>query len=263
MTLGLTLTKRGRRVLRLVPGLLLLAALAAGGWLWLRDCGLVRVHDVTITGVTASDGAQVKAALTDAAQSMTTLHVRTRALEKAVAGYPSVRRVTAAAGFPHRLTIRVIEQRAVAALAANGGASRIPVTGSGIVLTGVTADRDLPSLAANAPAGARITDAKTLSALRIAGAAPEPLLHRTEELTFDPRGIVVSLSSGPQLVFGSAADARAKWTAAARVLADPSAQGAAYLDLRIPGRVAAGGLAPVTDSNAQVEPQNGSTLNQG
>ena len=48
-----------------------------------------------------------------------------------------------------------------------------------------------------------------------------------------------------------------------RVLADPSSQGATYLDLRIPGRVAAGGLAPATDSNPQVDPQNGPTLNQG
>ena len=46
-------------------------------------------------------------------------------------------------------------------------------------------------------------------------------------------------------MFGDGEDARAKWTAAARVLAEPSAAGATYLDLRIPGRVAAGGLAPV------------------
>lgn len=262
MTLGLTLTKRGRRVLRLVPGLLLLIALGAGGWLWFRDCGLVKVHDVTITGVTSSDGEQVKAALTDAAQSMTTLDVRTRALRDAVAGYPSVRSVTATPDFPHGLTVHVIEQRPVAALASTGG-SRTPVTGSGIVLSGVSADRDLPSLALNTPAGTRITDPRALSALRVAGAAPEPLLHRTDELTVDPRGVVVALSNGPQLVFGNAADARAKWIAAARVLADPSAQGATYLDLRIPGRVAAGGLAPVTDSDAQVEPQNDATLNHG
>jgi cell division protein FtsQ len=262
MTLGLTLTKRGRRVLRLVPGLLLVAALGSGGWLWFRDCGLVRVRNVTITGVTASDGEQVKAALTDAAQSMTTLDVRERALQNAVAGFASVQRVTASPDFPHRLTVRVVEQRPVAALTSERS-GRVPVTGDGIVLSGVSADRDLPSLRLDAPAGTRITAPKALGALRVAGAAPGPLLHRTDELTLDPRGVVVSLSNGPQLVFGNAADARAKWSAAARVLADPSAQGAAYLDLRIPGRVAAGGLAPVSDSNAQVEGQNSSTLNGG
>jgi cell division protein FtsQ len=262
MILGMTLTKRGRRVLRLVPALVLALALAGGGWLWFRDSGLVKVHDVTITGVTASDGEQVKAALTGAAQSMTTLDVRAKALQDAVAQYPSVARVSATPDFPHRLTIHVTEERPVAALAPAGG-DRVPVTGSGIVLNGVTADRDLPSLRFNVPAGTHVTDRRALDALAVAGAAPEPLLHRTDELTLDGRGVVVSLSNGPQLVFGTAADARAKWTAAARVLADPSAQGATYLDLRVAGRVAAGGLAPVTDANAQVEPQTSSTLNQG
>jgi cell division protein FtsQ len=262
MTLGLTLTKRGRRVLRLVPALLLVLGLAGGGWLWLRDSGLVQVHDVAITGVTTSDGAQVKAALRGAAQSMTTLDVRTRTLQDAVAQFASVARVTATPDFPHRLTIHVTEQRPVAALTLPSG-SRIPVTGGGIVLTGVSAARDLPSLGLAAPAGTRVNDPKALAALRVAAAAPDPLLRRAAELSVDPRGVVVSLNDGPQLVFGTGADARAKWTAAARVLADPSAAGATYLDLRIPGRVAAGGLAPVTDTNAQVDPQNATTLNQG
>ena len=52
---------------------------------------------------------------------------------------------------------------------------------------------------------------------------------------------------------------------AARVLAESSAAGATYLDLRIPGRVAAGGLAPVTpeeeNSNLQPEAENSPTLN--
>jgi cell division protein FtsQ len=262
MTLGLTLTKRGRRVLRLVPALVLALALGAGGWLWFRDSGLVKVRDVAITGVTASDGEQVKAALTGAARSMTTLDVRTKTLEAAVAPYASVARVTATPDFPHRLTVHVTEQRQVAALASSSG-SRIPVTGSGIVLNGLTADRDLPSLEVDTPAGTRVTNRRALDALRVAGAAPEPLLHRSEALTLDARGVVVSLSNGPELVFGTGADARAKWIAAARVLADPSAAGAAYLDLRIPGRVAAGGLAPLDNPNVQLDPQNSPTLNGG
>jgi cell division protein FtsQ len=76
------------------------------------------------------------------------------------------------------------------------------------------------------------------------------------------------MRAGPPLIFGSAAAARAKWAAAARVLADPSAAGATYLDLRIPGRVAAGGLAPVasetpngdSQTNPQSQGENGLTL---
>jgi cell division protein FtsQ len=261
VTFGLTLTKRGRRVLRLVPLLALLLVLAGAGWLWFRDSGLVRVRQVEVIGLTESDGQQVRVALIQAAQEMTTLHVRPGVLRDAVAQFPSVERISARADFPHRLTIRVTEERPVAALASDSG-SRVAVTGTGIVLRGVTVDRDLPSLRGTA-IGPRLTDPRLLGALRVAGAAPEPLLHRTDELTLDGRGVVVALSNGPQLVFGNGADVRAKWAAAAAVLADRSAAGAAYLDLRVPGRVAAGGLAPVTDSNAQVQPQNSPTLNQG
>jgi cell division protein FtsQ len=257
----MTLTKRGRRVVRLVPGLVLLLALAGGGWMWFRDSGLVKVRQVNVIGLTESDGPQVRAALTQAAQRMTTLHVRTATLRDAVAQYPSVAGVSARPDFPHRMTIRVTEERAVAALASDGG-GRVAVSGTGLVLRGVSADRDLPSLHGTA-IGPRVTDPKLLDALRVAGAAPNPLLRRTDELTFDSRGVVASLSNGPQLVFGTGADAGAKWAAASAVLADRSAAGATYLDLRIPGRVAAGGLAPVTDSNAQVQPQNGQTLDQG
>jgi cell division protein FtsQ len=57
-------------------------------------------------------------------------------------------------------------------------------------------------------------------------------------------------------VFGSRDNAAAKWAAAARVLADPSAAGATYLDLRIPGRVAAGGLGalPQEDASQDLQP---------
>src|SRR3954451_12590599 len=74
MTFGLTLTKRGRRVLRLVPVLLVLLVLAGGGWRWLRDSSLVRVNSVEVTGVTASDGAEGRGALEDAARGCAPLY---------------------------------------------------------------------------------------------------------------------------------------------------------------------------------------------
>jgi cell division protein FtsQ len=263
----MTVTRRGRRVLRLGLGLILVLVLAATGWMWLRDSSFVAVRDVRITGVTASDGEQVKAALQSAALEMTTLHVRPEALEQATANLTSVRSLTVAADFPHTLNIRVVERQPVAALAADGE-KRIPVTGDGIVLRGVTADRDLPNLALDsATLGAKLTDRRALRALTIAGAAPDELLRRTSQLAFDKRGVVLNLKNGPELVFGSATDARAKWVAAARVLAESSAAGATYLDLRIPGRVAAGGLAPVesvdNNSNPLPEGQNSPTLNGG
>jgi cell division protein FtsQ len=223
--------------------------------MWLRDSSLVRVSDVQITGVTASDGDQVRAALEGAALDMTTLHVREDVLRQATASHPSVGDLRVSTDFPHRMTIHVVERQPVAALASKGE-RRIPVTGTGILLRGVTADRDLPSLVLKETAvGPRLTDRRALRALTVANAAPSELLRKSEQLKINSRGVVVTLHNGPELVFGPDEDVRAKWIAAARVLAESSAAGATYLDLRIPGRVAAGGLAPVTPEEENLNPQ--------
>ncbi|HWK26674.1 MAG TPA: FtsQ-type POTRA domain-containing protein [Solirubrobacter sp.] len=237
-------------------------ALGGAGWMWLRDSDLVEVRNVTITGATASDAPEVKAALESAALEMTTLNVRHDALRSVVASHPSVAAIDVATDFPHSMTIKVIERRPVATLAGN-----VPVTGDGIVLRGLSGDKDLPRLSVkDATVSSKLTDRRALGALTVAGAAPKALLERSGRVTIGPRGVVFQMRNGPELVFGSATDARAKWAAAARVLAETSAAGATYLDLRIPGRVAAGGLAPVEpeqpNPNLQPEAQNGLTLDQ-
>jgi cell division protein FtsQ len=253
---SLTVTRRGRRLLRSGFGLVAVLALASGGWMWLRDSSLVRVSEVRIVGVSASDGDEVKAALEGAALEMTTLHVRRDVLREVTANHASVDAIRVSTDFPHGMTIRVVERQPVAALAPGAGERRIPVTGEGILMRGVTADRDLPSLVVKqTTVGPRLTDRRALRALRIAGAAPSELLRRSQELTVNARGVVITLRNGPELVFGSDEDARAKWIGAARVLAESSAAGATYLDLRIPGRVAAGGLAPVPPEEQNLNPQ--------
>ena len=127
----------------------------------------------------------------------------------------------------------------------------------------------LPTLRVRrAPAGERVTDRRTLGALGVAGGAPAELRGRIERLWSGPRGLTLDLRNGPDLVFGSGADAARKWTAAVRVLADPSSAGATYLDLRVPERVAAGGLGPVEEEPQQAVPtdpqatvESGPTLN--
>ena len=107
-----------------------------------------------------------------------------------------------------------------------------------------------------------MTDRKLLGALDVAGGAPPELRRRIERLWSGERGLTLDLRNGPDLVFGSGSDAHRKWLAAVRVLADPSSAGATYLDLRVPERVAAGGLGPIepeatpagpTDPQAPVE----------
>jgi cell division protein FtsQ len=243
-----------RPFLRGFAAVVLLAALLVGAWLWVRDSSLASVTDVTITGATSSDEARIRSALEDAARDMTTLHVRRDVLHNAVAAYPSVAGMHVDTDFPHGMSIEVIEHRPVAALDVDG--RRVPVSGGGLVLTGVEANDGLPTIRRDSvPPDARVEDARTRTALAVAAAAPEALLERGERLRWGSQGVTLELRDGPPLIFGTQDDARAKWAAAARVLAEPDAAGATYLDLRVPGRVAAGGLGPIPQEDPATIPQ--------
>ncbi len=231
-----------------------LAAVLVGGWMWLRDSSLARVRQVHVTGATTSERTDIEAALDTAAREMSTLHVRRKVLDDAVASYPSVAGLRVQSDFPHKLTIEVLEHRPVAALDIDG--RRVPVSGGGIVLTGVRADNDLPSIRGNVtPPDGRVTDGRTRAALAVAAAAPQTMLARSDRFSWGDNGLTLALKDGPPLVFGTPDDAPSKWAAAARVLAEPSAAGATYLDLRIVGRVAAGGVGPVPQETADGDAQ--------
>jgi cell division protein FtsQ len=268
MSLDQTLSRsRGRRRavrpvrlrrahLRLLVAIVALAALVGGGWLWLRDSSLVRVREVQVTGTTSSAEPRIRAALEGAGRAMTTLHVRDAALQRAVAGFPSVAALRVRTEFPHRLMVEVIERDPVAVLAS--GSQSVAATSGGLLLHDVTAPKDLPAIALDVPlSGERAAGRTVLSALAVAAAAPKALRERTTRISWGPRGLTAELRDGPPLYFGSRDDAASKWAAAARVLADPGAAGATYLDLRVTGRVAAGGLGPVVADETSVAPQNG------
>lgn len=219
------------------------AVLAAGFQFWLRDSPLVAVESVKVTGLTTKDAPRVRAALTSAAHTMTTLHVDQANLERAIAAYPVVRRLEVKADFPHGLEIHVLEHRPAAMV---GG---LPVAGDGTILRGLPAEGRLPEieLPAGKLDGDRLTDPAALHAARVAGGAPAPLRGRLERIDLRAdQGIVVELRDGPELIFGDARHLRAKWVAAVRILADPEAAGASYIDVRLPGRPAAGGLPAET-----------------
>jgi len=237
---------------RRLVALALLVALLAGGWLWLRDASFVRVREVVVTGLSSSEEPRIRAALRAAALDMTTLHVREDVLRDAVAAHPSVAGLEVDAEPPHRLRIEVRERRPVATL--ESGAQRVAATGAGLLLRDVRPPESLPRVPVRAvPPGERVTDRRALAALEVAAAAPAPLRTRVRRIGAGPRGLTLELRAGPALVFGSEGRARAKWAAAARVLAEPDAAGATYLDVRVPERVAAGGLAPLATPQPQVE----------
>ena len=242
--LSLLASKRLRRHLLLLAAALIV--LGSGYQFWLRDSTLVAVEKVTITGLSASGSERVRLALTTAGRSMTTLHVDHEALERAVAGYPVVRELEVTTDFPHGLQIHVVEHVPVATAVGAGG--RVAVAGDGTILQGVTAEKRLPTVEVEGAVGVeRLRDATALASTAIAGAAPAALRGRIAEVGEDGRlGQVAQLRNGPEVIFGDATRLTAKWAAASRVLADLEASGASYVDVRLPGRPAAGGLPAET-----------------
>ena len=249
---------RRRPPARAVAGCACALALLAGGWLWLRDSGLVAVDNVSVTGLSGTEAPRVRAALEGAARDMTTLHVRPDQLRTAVEPYPSIMAVDAHADFPHGLRIVVHEHVAVAALAS--GSDRLPVAADGALLRG-SSPGGLPVVAVAAPPpGDTLSDKRTLRIVTLLAAAPPELRAKVSRVYAGPRGLTAPLDAGPILYFGGADRLRAKWTAAARVLADGSSAGATYIDLRLPERPAAGGLEDSTPAQPEQPTQNGSQV---
>lgn len=231
---------------RLLAAAAVCLTLAAAYWFWFRDSSFVAVERVTLSGLTTDEAPRLRPALVAAARSMTTLHLDRERLERTVAAYPVVKGLELSPDFPHTLRIRVIEHHPAALIVAGGG--RVPVAGDGTVLSGLPVEGRLPSIEAERPfEDGRLADRAALRAVAVAAAAPPPLRGRLDEVERRKAdGVVVQLRDGPELIFGDATRLRAKWTAAARVLADKAAGGASYVDLRLPGRPAAGGLPAET-----------------
>jgi cell division protein FtsQ len=230
---------------RLIAALLLALALFALYRLWFRDSGFVSVQHVTVTGLTTKDAPRIRTALTAAAHDMSTLHVDQSALDQSVAGFPIVKAVVAEPSFPHTLKIHVIEREPVAVLAVGG--ERLLLAPDGSVLRDVATGHPLATISSSgAVPQDMLTDRVALTSLHVAAAAPAALAGRITTITHDKEGIVVHMRNGPRLIFGNDSRPVAKWAAVSAVLADPSSKGATYVDVRLPGRPVAGGLAAET-----------------
>jgi cell division protein FtsQ len=223
---------------RIAIGVLAFVGLVAG-WMWLRDSSLVAADDLTITGLTGPDAPKIRKALENASSDMTTLHVRRDALRTAVAPYAVVKDIRVETHFPHEMQITVIEHHPIGAVSIDG--ARVAVAADGTLLRGRAAPANLITLGVpSANAGGRLTSRRGREAVSVMGAAPAKLRGWVQSLEFGADGMRIQLRNGPLLEFGDATRAKAKWIAAARVLGDPRAAGASYLDVRIPERPVAG-----------------------
>jgi cell division protein FtsQ len=234
---------RGRGSLRrrAILALAVVAALAAFYFGWFRDSSLVAVKSVKIEGLGGGNASPAAAALTSAAQGMTTLDVDSARLGAVAAGFPEIASVSADPSFPNGMTIHVTERPPV--LLARDGGRTVPVAADGTLLVGGRAPKvpKLPSLAVHPlPYGGRLSGDALQQAL-VVGAAPAPLRREVSGLSFTrASGVTATMHGGIELRFGTAGAARAKWAAAAAVLADRRLTTLAYVDVRVPERQAVG-----------------------
>lgn len=247
-----------------------LLAFTGGGLLLLRHSSLSAVDHVQIDGlakVHGADSGAIEAALRSAAHKMSTLDVKPGALQAAVASYPIVKSVSTHAKFPHGLRIEVLERPPVAMLTLGG--ARTAVAADGVALGPSYLSSSLPAVhaaksettTARLPAaGHRVQGGGLLEMLSVLGAAPPALARAVTSVYTGSKGLTIALRGGLLAYFGDGTRPHAKWISLTRVLADPSSVGAAYVDVRLPERPAAG-FAPGTarpGSSAETAPSSGS-----
>jgi cell division protein FtsQ len=261
----LTFALARRRLRIALLALVIATPLLGGGWLLFRKSSFVAVQQVEVLGVHGAEAGQVRAALEQAAHGMSTLAVSDAALQGAVAPLRVVRSVRAIPRFPHGLRILVVEQLPVAALTAAGG--RTAVAADGIVLGPQLLSGSLPSVSVSSlpQPGARVHGVSLMAQLTVLGAAPAPLAKHVERVFEGAKGLTVAMRNGLLVYFGDASRPHAKWLSLARVLADSSSAGASYVDVRLPGRPAAGFPAGVTppDASTSAESTGAAAANEG
>jgi cell division protein FtsQ len=232
---------RHRRLRIALLVLLIALPLLAGGWLLLRKSSFVAVEHVRVSGVQGPQAQAIETALTGAASHMSTLDLHPAALRAAVASFPVVRSIRAIPSFPHGLRLDVVEQLPVAAVTVGG--EQTAVAADGVVLGSALLSGSLPTLsesASEAPVGQHLRDATLRGALTVLGDAPAPLAREVKRAYMSSEGLTLQMQNGLLVYFGDASLPHAKWLSLARVLADPSSAGAAYVDERLPERPAAG-----------------------
>lgn len=124
------------------------------------------------------------------------------------------------------------------AAAIGEGEDAVGIAGNGAAVRWLPPPEDppLPRLPLDeVPKGGRVRG-PALEQVRVLAAAPDQLRPYVESSYFGESGVDVTLTTGVELRFGDASQARRKWRAAAAVLADPSVTALDYVDLHAPNR---------------------------
>ncbi len=90
------------------------------------------------------------------------------------------------------------------------------------------------------PQGGRLKG-PALEQVRVLAAAPDQLRPYVQDSYYGESGVDVNLTTGIEVRFGDATEARRKWKAAAALLADPSITALDYVNVTAPDRLSYGG----------------------
>jgi Cell division protein FtsQ len=136
---------------------------------------------------------------------------------------------------------RLVSSEPVATI--GSGSEAVAVADDGTVLTWLSLPEDshLPQLPLGSPPKGPRVQGPALEQVRVLAATPAALRPYVARSYFGESGVDIVLSSGIELRFGNAIEARRKWRAAAAVLADPEITSLDYVALYAPGKPATGG----------------------
>lgn len=124
------------------------------------------------------------------------------------------------------------------AAAIGEGDEAVGVAGSGAAVRWLPlpGDPPLPRLPLDeVPKGGRVKGT-ALEQVRVLAAVPDELRPYVESSFFGESGVDVNLTTGIEIRFGDASQARRKWNAAAAILADPSVTALDYVNVIAPNR---------------------------
>jgi cell division protein FtsQ len=237
-----------RRTLAMVAASALVAGL--GGWLLFAGAG-PKVAQVTIVGLTRDASPALQSALVTASRSQSSSGFSAQKVRAAVSEYTLITAIRAEPRPPDGITLYVHEREPFLRLSAEG--THVALDAAGAVITGYGRLPHVTSISGTrAPIDGRADDPLALVALQILRAAPAPIRHRIVAITPSNGILTIYLHHGPRLIFGDATLVHAKWDAAVAVMATRSAEGAAYIDVRLPSRPAAQIADPTTTPSTAV-----------
>jgi hypothetical protein len=118
------------------------------------------------------------------------------------------------------------------------GEDAIGVSGNGALVRWLPLPEDppLPRLPLDEPPKGGRVRGPALEQVRVLAAVPDAFRPFAESSFFGEDGVGVNLTTGIELLFGNANQARPKWRAVAGVLANPEITALDYVNVTVPGR---------------------------